>query len=218
MTVLSSINGRVKPGRTEDHLALSTEAVKLMSLLGAEHPRLAFSVADGTAPGGFTFSTEHQNAEAWGEFSDRMSADIEFQGFVNRATGDNAPTTIEMTTVSYEVPLRKNNPQRGNVIEVHVTRPVPGRYEKGLEQAAEVLELVEKRGATNARMFQLGYAGTGSGLTLLSWEFENLRAAGRLADMWTTDKELAEIAMKARFAKDASGIPVWDGLQQVVPL
>jgi hypothetical protein len=218
MTIVNSVNGQVKPGRFEDHLAMGAEVVKLMDLMGARHPRLAMAIATGEPGGAFTFSTEYDNAEAWGEFSDRIAVDIEFQAFMARVRDANAPSTVSTPTVCYEIPLRDNNPARGNVIEVHVTRPVPGRFEKGLEEATCVLELVEDRGATNARVFQLGYAGMGSGMTMMTWEFENMRAHGRLADLWSTDPELAEIAVSSRFGAEASASPVWDGLYQVVPL
>src|SRR4029077_2786493 len=109
------------------------------------------------------------------------------------------------------------NPARGSVVEVHVSRPNPGRFEAALEQAAQVLSLVESRGATCARLFRLGYAGAGSGLFMLSWETANLRAQGRLGDMWSTDPEMVAIA-SAQFALDAAVTPVWDGLYQVVPI
>lgn len=217
MTVVQSVTGRVKPGRSEEHLALSGEAVKLFERLGAGYPRLSFPVA-GEAPGVFTFSTEYPNAEAWGEFSDRLAKDVEFQAFVVRASGDNAPTTIETSVTAYEIPLRANNPTRGNYIDVHVTRPVPGRFEVGLEIATRVLELVEARGATNARLCQLGYAGAGSGLFVMTWEFDSLKTHGRLVDSWSTDPELAALAARARFGPEPPSTPVYDALYQVVPL
>ena len=44
-TVLDSVIGRVKPGRTEDHLAMGVEVVKLFDRLGAKNPRLAMATA-----------------------------------------------------------------------------------------------------------------------------------------------------------------------------
>jgi hypothetical protein len=219
MAVLNSVIGRVKPGRLDDLLAMSLEATKLMERLGAQHPRLAAAVAAGEAGGDtFTFSTEHENGEAWGEFSDRLAADAEFQAFVGRSRDANSPSTIEQISLSYEIPLRQCNPERGNVIEVHVSRPIAGRFQQGLDEASRVLELVEQRGATNARLFELGYAGMGSGLMALSWEFATMKAHGRLADQWTSDPEMAEIAMNARFGTAPATTSVWDGLYQVIPL
>jgi len=215
--VLDSVVGRVKPGRMDDHLGMAIEVVKLFERLGAESPRLAMAVSTGEPAGTFTFSTEYPNAEAWGEVGDTINNDAEFQAFVTRVSSPNAPSEILQFTTATEVPLRENTPARGNVIEVHVTRPVPGKFEEGLVQATRVCELVEAHGATNARLFQLGFAGLGSGLQMLSWECENLKTQGRVADAWGTDPDMAEIAMQARFGNAVTATPVFDGLYQVVP-
>jgi hypothetical protein len=216
--VLDSVLGRVKPGRMEDHLAMGVEVVKLMDRLGAGNPGLAIAIASGEPAGTFTFSTEYENAEAWGEISDAINADAEFQAFIQRVSAPEAPSDIMQFTTATEIPLRENNPTLGNVIEVHVTRPIPGKFEEGLEQAARVCELVEAHGATNARLWQMGYAGLGSGLQMLAWECENLKTQGRLADAWGTDPAMAEIAVQARFGNAITATPVFDGLYAVVPI
>src|SRR5437763_2894283 len=185
--VLDSVVGRVKPGRVDDHLGMAIEVVKLFERLGAESPRLAMAVATGEPPGTFTFSTEYPNAEAWGEVGDTINNDAEFQAFITRVSSPAAPSDILQFSTATEIPLREPNPARGNVIEVHVTRPIAGKFEEGLAQCTRVCELVEGHGATNARLWQLGYAGLGSGLQMLAWECENLKAQGRLADAWGTD-------------------------------
>jgi hypothetical protein len=176
------------------------------------------AIASGEPAGTFTFSTEYETAEAWGEVGDAINNDAEFQAFVARVSSPDAPSEILQFTTANEIPLRQNNPTLGNIVEVHVTRPMPGRFEAGLEQSARVCELVEAHGATNARLFQMGYAGLGSGMTMLSWESENLKAQGRLADAWGSDPEMADIALKSRFGDQMTATPVFDGLYQVVPI
>lgn len=216
--VLDSVVGRVKPGRMEDHLAMGVEVVKLMDRLGAQNPRLAMAVATGEPAGTFTFSTEYASGEAWGEISDAINADAEFQAFIQRVSAPEAPSDILQFTTATEVALRENNPTLGNVIEVHVTRPVPGKFEEGLAQAARVCELVEQNGATNARLWQLGYAGLGSGVQMMSWETADMKTQGRLQDAWERVPEMAEIAVQARFGAQITATPVFDGLYQVVPI
>ena len=216
--VLDSVVGRVKPGRMDDHLGTAIEVVKLFERLGAESPRLAMAVSTGEPAGTFTFSTEYPNAEAWGEVGDTINNDAEFQAFITRVSSPDAPSEILQFSTATEIPLRENNPAHGNIIEVHVTRPVPGKFKEGLAQATRVCELVEAHGATNARLFQLGFAGLGSGLQVISWECENLRTAGRLGDAWGTDPEMAEIAVQARFGDQVTASPVFDGMYQVVPI
>jgi hypothetical protein len=217
-TVLDSVIGRVKPGRMEDHLAMGVEVVKLFDRLGAKNPRLAMAVASGEPAGTFTFSTEYPTAEAWGEVADTINADAEFQAFIARVSSPEAPSDILQFTTATEIPLRENNPMLGNVLEVHVTRPLPGRFEDGLAQAARVCELVEGHGATNARLWQMGFAGLGSGLQLLSWECADMKTLGRLGDAWASVPEMARIAMDARFGNEITAAPVFDGLYAVVPI
>src|SRR5581483_1078941 len=217
--VLDSVLGRVKPGRMDDHLGMAVEVVKLFDRLGAKNPRLAMAIASGEPAGTFTFSAEYDSGEAWGEVGDAINADAEFQAFIARVSSPDAPSDILQFTTANEIPLgRECNPTLGNVIEVHVTRPLPGKFEEGVAQAARVCELVEQRGATNARLWQMGYAGLGSGMTMLAWETPDLKTHGRLQDLWASEAEMADIAMKSRFGDQMTAAPVFDGLYGVVPI
>ena len=60
--------------------------------------------------------------------------------------------------------------------------------------ARRVCDFVEANGATNARVFQLAYAGIGSGLLMSSWEFESVQAWARLSSAWMNDPEGQAIA------------------------
>src|SRR4051812_39100177 len=217
-TIQDSVIGRVKPGRMEDHLAMGDEAVKLYERLGARNVRLAMAIASGEPAGTFTFSAEFESGEAWGDAGDAINSDAEFQAFVSRVSAAEAPSEIMQFTTASEIPLRENNPALGTVVEVHVTRPIPGKFEQGLEQAVRVCELVEGHGATNARLFQLGFAGLGSGMQVVSWECADMKTQGRLLDAWTTDPEMVELAMQSRFGDQVTATPVFDGLYAVVPI
>ena len=216
--VLDSVVGRVKPGRMEDHLAMGVEVVKLMDRLGAQNPRLAMAIASGEPAGTFTFSTEYESGEAWGEISDAINADAEFQAFIQRVSAPEAPSDILQFTTATEIALRENNATLGTVIEVHVTRPIPGKFEEGLAQATRVCELVEQNGATNARLWNMGYAGLGSGLQMMSWETADLKTQGRLQDAWERVPEMADIAIRYRYGTEMTATGVFDGLYQVVPI
>ncbi|MBV8304259.1 MAG: hypothetical protein JOZ04_08615 [Acidimicrobiia bacterium] len=197
---------------------MAVEVTKLMERLGARNPRLAMAVSSGEPAGTFTFSTEHENGEAWGEFGDAINADAEFQAFIMRVSAPEAPSEILQFTSATEIPLREANPTFGNVISVHVTRPIPGKFEQGLEAATKACELLERAGATNARLWQMGYAGMGSGMQMLSYECADMKTLGRLGDRWSDDPEMAEFAMRSRFGDAVTNTPVFDGLYQVVPI
>jgi len=216
--VLDSVLGRVKPGRMDDHVGMALEVAKLYERLGAKNPRLAMAVASGEPAGTFTFSTEYDSAEAWGEVGDAINGDAEFQAFIARVSSPEAPSEITQFTTASEIPLRDNNPTLGSVIEVHVTRPIPGKFEEALAQAARVCELVEQHGATNARFWQMGYAGLGSGLQMTSWETADWKTQGRLQDAWGSDPAMADLAVQARFGNAITSTPVFDGIYAVVPL
>jgi hypothetical protein len=216
VTVLESVQGSVKPGRGEDFLAQAAEAHKLFERLGAKAVRLSIA-AVGAPNDSWVFSMESENGEEWGELRDRTGEDLEFQAFVARVRSADAPSVISSITTSMEIPLRAGNRERGNVVEIHVSRPVPGRMEETLAQSAKVCDLIEARGATNARLFQIGYAGASSGLLMLGWEFHNLKELGRVGDLWSSDPAMIEIAA-TQYAADATVTPVFDAVYQVVPL
>ena len=217
MRILSSANGVVKPGRLVDHVRFAAEAAKLFEGLGAENPRLLAAMATGETPDGFVFSYEFASTEAWGRFGDDIATDGEYLSFIARTSGVDAPSTVTMVSTATEIPLREGNHQLGSVVEVHVSKPVDGRFEQALEEGRTVLELVENRGATNARCWRMGYAGVGSGLVMVSWEFENLAAFGRLSDQWTTDSEMMAISA-SQFSADRSTTGVFDGVYRAIQL
>jgi len=80
-----------------------------------------------------------------------------------------------------------------------------------------VCDFVEAHGAMNARSFQLGYAGIGSGSLLSMWEFESLRAWGKASDAWNNDPEGQEIAMSTVAANPSTTL-VFSGVYMEVPL
>lgn len=216
--VLDSVLGRVKPGRMDDHLGMAVEVVKLFERLGAESPRLAMAIASGEPAGTFTFSTEYPSASRWGEIGDTINNDAEFQAFITRVSSPEAPSDIMQFSTATEIPLRETDPTRGNVISVHVTRPITGMLEQVLESAVRASELIERAGATNVRLWQMGYAGLGSGLQMLTYEVADLKTLGRLGDKWESDPEMMEFAMQSRFGDAVTSTPVFDGLYQVVPI
>ena len=88
--------------------------------------------------------------------------------------------------------------------------------EEAISEAAEVCEFVEADGAVNARLLQLTYAGLGSGLTILTWELENMETHARKASAWFTDAGLA-LQAKAMTANPPN-VQVSSELWNEVPL
>ena len=218
MTVLHSVVGRVQPGRYDEFLSQSLEVSKLYERHGAENIRLMQAVSAGEATNSWTFSSEFENAEAYGAFTEELTADLEMQNFLTRMRAANSPVTVEQISLASEVPLeRKGKQGRGDVVEVHVSRIIPGRFEEAIKLTTTACNFAERKGARHGRLFQLSYAGLGSGLFMVSWEYANLRAAGKAMDGWNTDPKGQAIAARM-YGPEASTTLVFSGLYTTIPI
>jgi hypothetical protein len=218
MTVLSSVTGRVQPGRYEEFLSQGLEVSKLYERHGAQNVRLMQAVSAGEASNTWSFSAEFENGESHGTFLEEITADLEMQHVLARLRSPDSPSIIEQQTLATEVPLdRKPKAGRGDVVEIHVSRVTPGRLEDARKMAKAACSFAERHGARNARLFQLGYAGLGSGLFLVSWEFTSLRAQGKSMDAWGTDPKGQAIAANTFEAQPSSTL-IFSGLYMTIPV
>jgi hypothetical protein len=217
MAVIQSSIARVNPGRFDDFLEMSREAIKLHERLGVD-ARLLIATVAGEATGLTVFSTEHANLDEYGEYAESAAADSELQSLVTRSRGADSPVSNEQVSLASELPLgRTPRAGRGSVVEIHVTRPTPGRMEEVVALATRVCDFVEANGASNARTFQLGYAGSGTGMLMSSWEYETVRAWTGAADAWNSDPEGQEIAASSLVA-DPSSTLVFSGVYSEIPI
>lgn len=188
MTVVQSTVSRARPGRRQDVIALALEASKLFERHGSGENRLLTAGLAGEATGTYVFTTEFANAEAWGAFSDALNQDPETEALLDRVYAEGSPIIIDNMSLGVEIPLgRPASAARGHVIEAHVSRPLPGRFDAALELAAMAFDFLEARGAVGCRLIQLNDAGQLSECLVASWEFESMRAAGAIADAYFTD-------------------------------
>ena len=120
-------------------------------------------------------------------------------------------------SMGMEVPLgRTPKSGTGAILEVHTSAVSPGRMEEVISQAAEVCDFVEANGAVNARLLQLTNAGLGSGMTILTWELENMVAHARLGSAWF---EKAGLALQAKsMTANPASVPVSGALWNEIPL
>ena len=218
MTVISSVTGTVKPGRFEDFLSQGLEVAKLYERLGANEVRLLNAAVAGEASNSWVFSTEFESGEAYGAFTDELLADPEMQSLLMRIRSADSPVDIQQLSLASEIPLdRKKKAGRGNIVEVYVSRITPGRLEEAIDSAKRALTFVERHGARNGGLYQMGAAGSGTGLTMVSWEFVNMRAAGKAADAWSTDPKGQALAAQM-YDADSPTTMVFGGTYQVIPL
>jgi len=216
MRVSQSVIGQVKEGRMEQAIGMSSEAAKLVGRHGGE-VRLFLATAAGEQVNTTLFSIEYESPEAMGRAFDAMSADAEVQALTLKLHDPASPTVLTSVSMVMELPIgHEPKAGRGSLLEVHVSRIVPGRAEEALSQAADVCAFVEANGAVNARLLQLTYAGMASGLTSLVWELENWQAQAHLGGAWFSD---AGLALQARAnTPDAPAMPVSSALYSDVPI
>ncbi|HZU80282.1 MAG TPA: hypothetical protein VE991_10245 [Acidimicrobiales bacterium] len=218
MAVIHSTIFRVKPGRLEDMLSMTLESLKVHERLDVRTGRLMTAAVAGEASGVFAFSTEFTDVEAYATFADEAARDHEMQTLFARAQAADSPVVLEQQSLATEIPLgRTPRTGRGTVLEIHVTRPTPGRFDETLAMAGRVAELVERHGARNARVFQLGYAGICSGMLMSSWECDSVRAWAKVSAAWQTDPEGQAIAATLTAASPTSTL-VFSGLYNEVPV
>ena len=132
MSVIQTTVTRPKPGRRHDAVAIAVEAAKLLERHGGENNRLLIAQPAGEATGGHVFTTEFENGEAWGAFTDSLFQDQELETLLDRVYGDDSPVVMESMSIGTEIPLGRSGPvepaagRRG----LHLasgTRPIRGR-------------------------------------------------------------------------------------------
>lgn len=218
MAVIHSSISRVKPGRLEDVLSMTLECLKVQERLNVTTGRLLTAALAGEASGLSVFSTEFEDIDEYARYAEVAGQDQEMQSLFGRAQAADSPVVIEQQSLATEVPLgRTPRSGRGSVVEVHVSRPTPGQLEAALAMARRVCDFVEANGALNARLFQLGYSGAGSGSLMSSWEFNDIKAWAKVTRAWETEPEGQTIAASLTNANPATTL-VFSGLYSEIPL
>jgi hypothetical protein len=218
MSVVQTTVSRAKPGRRHDVIALAVEAAKLFERHGAGESRLLSAGLAGEATGSWIFTTEFANGEAWGAWSDRLNADSETEALLDRVTDDTSPIVMESTSIGIDIPLgRAAVAGRGHVVEAHVSRVKPGRFEGALELANVAFDFLEANGAVGCRLMQLQDAGMMSECLVASWEFEDSRTAGKMADAYFSDLA-AQPVLQLMMGADSPITTVTSGMYSEVPI
>jgi hypothetical protein len=218
MSLVQTSISRPKPGRRTDGIALAVEASKLLERHGAPESRLLLADTAGEATGTYVFTTEFENAEAWGKLGDSLASDAELEALMDRIDGPDSPITMEAMSIGTEIPLgREGSSGQGAVVEAYISRCVPGRFEAALELAATVFDFVEAHGGTGCRVMQLTSAGMLTECLVASWELESMVALGRLGDAYGAEPEGQRI-FGMLMGADSPITPVSSGIYRAIPL
>ena len=217
MGVIQTSAGQIKPGRYADFVSQAGEASKIFQRLGAKPPRLHVAGFAGEAFGTWTFSVESDDLDSFGVLSDAFSGDGEAQAFMLRIQEPTAPTVMQQVQLLTEIPIREPKGGRGPVLAVWVSKAHPGGVEGTLAMAGRANAFAEKQGAVNTRLFSTIGAGSGTGLYICTWEFENVRGYAKAIEGFSSEPEGQAIATAAA-AADAPDTLVFEAVYSEIPL
>jgi hypothetical protein len=209
---------RARPGRRHDAIAAAQIGKKLVEREGANDCRLAMATTAGEMSGTFIFTMQFDNNEAYGEFADKAAMDLELSSLMERLDHEDSPTVLMSQSIGAEIPLdRPMRAGHGSVMQSYVSRTLPGRFDAMLDLAGHAFDFVESQGGMNCRLITLISAGMMTDAMVVTWELENMRAAGRLGDAYMTDPKGQEL-FHMLTSKDCPITTISSALWTEVPL
>jgi hypothetical protein len=208
VTVYGSLNAQIKPGRTEDAIALVKEGVPIMTKAGARSVRLLLGTSAGEAFQSLVMNSDFDSVSAYGRFLDKLGADAAAQSYVARFSDPDSPVVPTATFVTADVPSdHPSRPDRGSVVEVHYMKARPGGLDRLIAMATHHRSLIEKHGAINTHVITALHGGSQSGLIMAVAEFPDNESWGNTTEMTS-----------AFFAADSPADVVFSGIFADVPL
>jgi hypothetical protein len=197
---------------------MAVEAGKLLARHGAEDSRLLLAGPAGEASGTHVFVAQVQSWEAYGTLADELETDHEFEVLMDRLTREDSPLVLLSQGLSVEIPLdRKSAPGRGHIVEVYISRVLPGRFDAALELAGDVFDYVERGGAVNTQVAMQTLAGSMTDTLIVSWELPNMRTLGKLGDSYMSEPD-GQAIMARLTGADAPGTTVSSGIYTEIPI
>ena len=215
MTVISTFLAQVKPGRFEDAVALGRSAAKPLERLGAHNVRALRGAASAETYGSFILTMEYESNEAYGESYDRLMVDDELVAMIAQADAENSPYATQGIVTGMEIPLGCPA-ANGNVLQVTISKPLPGRFQDSIDLSIKVGALFTKLGAVGSRLFWMGAAGTQAGTLVLTAEYPNMKTLGKAADAFLADSEGRAILEDAYGANPPTTILSQETYQEIV--
>ena len=207
----------VKPDRLDDAIEVGRKAGKLIGRHGAEG-RLLIADLAGEQTGLLVFTLQLDSIEKAASIVEELDKDSEFREFRTGLTSSASPIVPLGASMSTEIPLPGKLPQgRGPVIEVHITKPAPGRFDEAIKEAGKAGALMAKAGAVNILAFQMLYAGTQTGSIGLAVEWPSLKSQVLSGSVWATDPAGQALSAAMLNGKSATTL-VSSALYREIPL
>ena len=188
--VVNTFFAQVKPGGSERAIELSRRVAKPLERAGVKNVRLLRS-ATGETYGSLVLVMEHPSMKAYGASFDRIMKDDEVVSLIAAAEAPDSPFASQSVSISNEVPIG-TTPKPGPVVQVSISRPLPGRLADAVAFGAKVGEAFKKLGVSG-RLFQSGFSGSQSGTFAFSLEFASMAALGEIDDAFLESKEGLEL-------------------------
>jgi hypothetical protein len=154
---------------------------------GAEARLLAADLA-GEQTGTLVFAMEFENPDRYAMLMEEIDNDAEITQLRVSLTRSDSPVMLLASMLSVEIPLPTERKRgRGSIVEVHLTKPAPGRLEAAIDEADTAATLLTKAGAVNVQAFQMSYAGLQSGTLGLAIDWPSVRAQAQSSAVWASD-------------------------------
>ena len=208
---------KAQPDRLEDAIELSRQAAKMTGRHGAEARLLAADLA-GEQTGTLVFAIEFESVDRYAVLMEEIDNDKEITQLRVSLTRSDAPIVMLASMLSVEIPLPTERKRgRGSIVEVHLTKPAPGRLEAAIDEADTAATLLTKAGAVNVQAFQMSYAGLQSGTLGLAVDWPSVRAQAQSAAVWASDPAGMKISMSMLNGTSATTL-ISSALYRDIPL
>jgi hypothetical protein len=208
---------RIKPARFEDWRALNREGDKIVQRLGGHNIRALTPMAAGPESSVQYSTIDFVDGEHLGMFLDAAGRDLESQTFLDRLAGHNdSPTEMLYSATITEIDLGAPK-AHGTVMDVWVSKLRPGRFDDAMGFVNETVPRVVDSGAVGVHLYTVDAAGTESGRSVWTAEYENFEAYGRSIDRVAGDKDLREMSLRVQSGDTPFEI-VQHSLMREIPL
>jgi hypothetical protein len=192
---------RVKAGRFEDWRALSHEGDKLSERHGGGAYRYFAPAAAGPESAQLYAALDFPDAASWGRYLDDTGRDPESHLFLDRMVGRaDSPVEDLSAMVMTEIPLGLEGAP-GPILSVYTSTVEPGRLDEAVALGTELAPISTRQGATSARLYVTGPAGSASGQLVYVAEYPSFEAFGRSIDAMHDDADVAAASRRVAAAE-----------------
>jgi len=208
---------RIKPARFEDWRALNREGDKIVQRLGGHNLRSLAPMAAGPESSVQYSTIDFVDGAHLGMFLDAAGRDLESQTFLDRLAGHNdSPTEMLYSATVTEIELDGPKAQ-GTVMDVWVSRLRAGKFDDAMAFVKQSVPRITETGVVGVHLYTVEAAGSESGRSVWTAEYENFEAYGRSVDRLAEDKELHEMARRVQ-SGDTPFEVVQHSLMREIPL